>query len=209
MRLFRSFTLTLAGLTVAAATYGQGAPGAKPKRPDNRSASYYNYAMGHLYADLAQAYGNRAEYLNKAIEFFKTALKEDPTATFLAEEMSDLYIQAGRLREAVTDAEAMIKANPGDLTSRRILGRIFSRLVGDPQTRGLNEEMLKRATEQYVKITELDAEDAESWMMLGRLHKIAQNSVDAKQAYEKALALDPENVDALSGLALVLADVPN
>ena len=207
MRLFRSFTLTLAGLTVAAATYGQGAPGAKPKRPDNRSASYYNYAMGHLYADLAQTYGNRAEYLNKAIEFFQTALKEDPTATFLAEEMSDLYIQAGRLREAVTDAEATIKANPGDLTSRRILGRIFSRLVGDPQTRGLNEEMLKRATEQYVKITELDPEDAESWMMLGRLHKIAQNSVDSKQAYEKALALDPENVDALSGLALVLADV--
>ncbi len=207
MRLFRSFTLTLAGLTVAATSFGQGAPGAKPKRPDNRSASYYNYAMGHLYADLAQTYGNRAEYLNKAIEFFKTALKEDPSATFLAEEMSDLYIQAGRLREAVTEAEAIIKANPSDLTSRRILGRIFSRLVGDPQTRGLNEEMLKRATEQYVKITELDPADADSWMMLGRLHKIAQNSVDSKQAYEKALALDPENVDALSGLALVLADV--
>lgn len=163
--------------------------------------------MGHLYADLAQTYGNRAEYLNKAIEFFKAAMKEDPSASFLAEEMSDLYIQAGRLREAVTEAEASIKTNPADLTSRRILGRIFSRLVGDPQTRGLNEEMLKRATEQYVKITELDPEDVESWMMLGRLYKIAQNSVDAKLAYEKALKLDPENVDALSGLALVLADV--
>jgi tetratricopeptide (TPR) repeat protein len=207
MRLLRSFMWTLAGLSVAVAAYGQAAPAGKPRRPENRSLSYYNYAMGHLYADLAQTYGNRAEYLNKAIEFFKAAMKEDPSASFLAEEMSDLYIQAGRLREAVTEAEASIKTNPADLTSRRILGRIFSRLVGDPQTRGLNEEMLKRATEQYVKITELDAEDIESWMMLGRLYKIAQNSVDAKLAYEKALKLDPENVDALSGLALVLADV--
>ena len=207
MRLIQRYFMTLAGLSVAVSAYGQGVPGAGPRRIENRGGSYYNYAMGHLYADLAQTYGNRAEYLNKAIEFFKAAMKEDPSAAFLAEEMSDLYIQAGRLREAVSESESAIKANPNDLTARRILGRIFSRLVGDPQTRGLNEEMLKRATEQYGKITELDAEDAESWMMLGRLHKIAQNSVDAKIAYEKALALDPENVDALSGLALVLADV--
>jgi tetratricopeptide (TPR) repeat protein len=207
MRLFQRCFMTLAGLSVAVSAYGQAAPGGGPRRLNDRGGSYYNYAMGHLYADLAQTYGNRAEYLNKAIDFFKAAMKEDPSATFLAEEMSDLYIQAGRLREAVTESEAAIKANPNDLTSRRILGRIFSRLVGDPQTRGLNEEMLKRATEQYTKITELDAADGDSWMMLGRLHKIAQNSVDAKIAYEKALALDPENVDALSGLALVLADV--
>jgi tetratricopeptide (TPR) repeat protein len=207
MRLLQRYFMTLAGLSVAVSAYGQAGPGAGPRRTENRGGSYYNYAMGHLYADLAQTYGNRAEYLNKAIEFFKAAMKDDPSASFVAEEMSDLYIQAGRLREAVSESEAAIKANPNDLTARRILGRIFSRLVGDPQTRGLNEEMLKRATEQYRKITELDASDAESWMMLGRLHKIAQNSVDAKIAYEKALALDAENVDALSGLALVLADV--
>lgn len=207
MRLFHRCIMTLAGLSVAVTAYGQAAPGGGPRRGEDRGGSYYNYAMGHLYADLAQTYGNRAEYLNKAIDFFKAAMKDDPSATFLAEEMSDLYIQAGRLREAVTESEAAIKANPNDLTARRILGRIFSRLVGDPQTRGLNEEMLKKATEQYTKITELDASDAESWMMLGRLHKIGQNSVDAKNAYEKALGLDPENVDALSGLALVLADV--
>lgn len=207
MRLLQYCFMTLAGITVAVSAYGQAAPGGGPRRAESLGGSYYNYAMGHLYADLAQTYGNRAEYLNKAIDFFKAAMKDDPSASFLAEEMSDLYIQAGRLREAVSESEAAIKANPSDLTARRILGRIFSRLVGDPQTRGLNEEMLKRATEQYTKITELDAGDADSWMMLGRLHKIGQNSVDAKIAYEKALALDPENVDALSGLALVLADV--
>jgi tetratricopeptide (TPR) repeat protein len=45
--------------------------------------------------------------------------------------------------------------------------------------------------------------------MLGRLHKVAQSSVDAQNAYKKALSIDPENEDALTGLAMVYADLGN
>ncbi len=173
----------------------------------DKSAAYFNYAMGHLYADLGATYNNRAEYLNKAIDFYKLAMKDDPAAGFLGEELSDLYIQTGRLRDAVRESEDVLKANPNDLTARRILGRISARLIGDPQQRGMNQKMLEQATEHYKKITEIEPTDTDAWLMLGRLYKMAQNSVESKKAYEVVLKADAENVDALSGLAMVLADV--
>jgi len=176
------------------------------KAPD-RASAYFNFSMGHLYAELASAYGNRGDYLTKAIEFYRQAIKADPAASFLSEELSDLYIQAGKLRDAVTESEEALKRNPDDLTARRILGRIYSRLIGDPQQRSINEEMLKRAIEQYQKIGEKEPGDVETWLMLGRLHKMGQNSVDAEKAYNKALSLDGGNEDALTGLALVYSDL--
>ncbi|MFN0103473.1 MAG: tetratricopeptide repeat protein [Bryobacteraceae bacterium] len=186
---------------------GQPADAARKSLLSDKSGAYFNYAMGHLYADLGATYNNRAEYLNKAIDFYKKAMKEDPAAGFLGEELSDLYIQTGRLREAVQEAEGVLKTNPNDLTARRVLGRIFARMIGDPQQKGMNQKMLEQATEQYKKITELEPTDTDAWLMLGRLYKMAQKSVESKQAYEEVLKADADNIDALSGLAMVMADV--
>ncbi len=187
--------------------HAQPASPAAKKVLSDKSAAYFNYAMGHLYADLGATYNNRAEYLNKAIDFYKLAMKEDPSAGFLGEELSDLYIQTGRLREAVKESEDVLKANPNDLTARRILGRISARLIGDPQQRGMNQKMLEQATEHYKKITEIEPSDTDAWLMLGRLYKMSQNSVESKKAYEEVLKADADNIDALSGLAMVMADV--
>jgi len=173
----------------------------------DRSRSYYHYALGHIYAELASQYNNRGEYLNQAIDNFRQALQADPGATIITEELSDLYIQAGRLNEAVVDSEAALRQNPKDLNSRRILGRIYMRLIGDTQQGRVNEKMLRNAIEQYQKITEADAADLDSWLILGRLQKVAQNSVESEAAFKKALEIDPENEDALTGLAMVYADL--
>jgi tetratricopeptide (TPR) repeat protein len=177
------------------------------QQPADRSDSYYHYALGHLYSELASAYGNRGEYLNQAIDHLRQAMKADPQARFLADELSDLYIQSGRLKEGVMEAEAALRQDPKDLNARRLLGRIYTRLVGDSQAGRINEEMLKRAIEQYTRVTEADPADTEAWLTLGRLHKVAQSSVEAEKAFQKALALDAENEDALTGLALVYTDL--
>jgi len=69
-------------------------------------------------------------------------------------------------------------------------------MIGDSQANRIDENMVKKAIEQYQKITEGDPKDIESWLMLGRLQKIAQNSNDAMNAYKKALEIDPDNEDA-------------
>lgn len=172
----------------------------------DRAAAYYHYSLGHMFADLASQNGS-AEYIKKAIENYKLAIKEDPQTPMLSEELSELYIQTGRLREAQSDAEEALKANPNDINAHRMLGRIYTRQIGDSQEHRIDEGMLKKSVEEYKKITELDPKDTDSWLMLGRLEKVSQNSVEAQNAYKKALEIDPDNEDALTGLAMVYADL--
>ena len=192
-------------LPLACLAYGQTAPA--PAQPVDKAAAYYNFSMGHLYAELAGVYGNRSEYVVKAIDFYKQALKLDPGASFLFEELTDLYIQSGRLKDAVSEAEDILKREPNNLDARRILGRIYTRMIGDSQAGKINEEMLRAATEQYEKITAKDPKDVDSWLTLGRLYRTSHNSVDAEKAYSQVLKIDPSNEDALTGLAIVYSDV--
>ncbi len=189
-------------LVIGATAFGQ----APVEKKADKASAYYHYALAHMYAELAGAYGNRNDYLNKAIDNYKEAIKADPTAATVTEELAELYIQSGRLLEAQKDAEEALRQNPNDISARRLLARVYTTRIGDRQQQRIDEDMLKKAIEQYQKITEVDPKDTESLVMLGRLYKISQNSVDSEKAYKKALDVDPENEDALTGLAMVYAD---
>jgi tetratricopeptide (TPR) repeat protein len=175
----------------------------------DKSAAYYHYSLAHLYSELAGATQNRSDYVTKAVENYRLAMKEDPGVAFLSDELSDLYIQSGRLRDGVLEAEDALKQNPNDVNARRILGRIYTRMIGDSQQGRVDENMLKKAIEQYQKIAELSPKDTDTWLMLGRLQKIASNSVESEKAYKKVLEQEPENEDALTGLAMVYVDLGN
>ena len=104
--------------------------------PDDKSGAYYHFAMGRLYALLAGAEGSK-EDIAKAIENYQEALKLDPSASIIFEELTDLYIQTGRLQDAVTQAEDLLKKDPENLDARRMLGRIYTRMIGgNPQEIG-------------------------------------------------------------------------
>lgn len=199
-------TTCLAGVVAGGLGFAQQSKAGPAANADNRAAAYYNYAMGHLYAELASTYGGRSEYVDKAIEFYKQALRTDPGASFLSEELTDLYLQAGRMRDAVSDAQEMLRQNPDNLDAHRMLGRIYARLIGDPQQNKVREDMLKNSIEQYKAVTAKEPKDVDSWLMLGRLYKFSQNSIEAEKAYKAALAADPNNEYALSGLASVYQD---
>lgn len=173
----------------------------------DKGDAYYHYSLGHLYSELSGAYGSRGDYFDKAVENYWAAMKDDPSAGFIAEELSDFYVQSGRLRDGVTEAEDVLKANPDNLNARRVLARIYMRLIGDSRQNQIDEGMVKKAIEQFDKITQKDPRDLDSWLMLGRLYKVSQDSNSAMAAYKKAIAIDPGNQDALTGLALVYADL--
>ena len=204
----RLATLCFLALAVSAApaiVQGRQAPAAK--QTVDKAAAYYHYSLGHVYAELAGAYGSRSEFLDKAIDNYRKAMKADPGAGFLADELADLYIQAGRMREAVLDAKAALKDNPDDLDARRILGRIYTRLIGDTRQHRVNEDMADKAIAQYEKIVAKVPNNKSLWLLLGRLYKLRQDSVKAENAYKKVLKLDPGNEDALLGLATVYSDL--
>jgi tetratricopeptide (TPR) repeat protein len=178
------------------------APSSKPA--DGKADAYYHFAMGRVYAELAQAYGNRPEYLNKSLQHYQEALKLDPSASQVFEELTDLYIQTNRLHDAVTQAEDILKQDPNNIDARRMLGRVYMRMISTADNR-INEEYLKKAIEQLQKVTEQAPKDADSWVLLGRLYGASNNSVESEKAYNKAIEADPENEDALTGLATLYA----
>jgi len=198
--------LLAAGL--AGVSPAQTRANANPPAPaSDKAGAYYNFAMGRLYAELAGSEGGRNDYVTKAIQHYLDALKQDPSAGMILEELTDLYIQSGRLRDAVTQAEDLLAQNPDNLGARRMLGRIYTRMIGDAQQGRINQEMLRRATEQYQKITEKDPKDVESWVTLGRLYRVANNSTDSEKAYNAALKVEPDNEDALTGLAILYSEL--
>jgi len=203
----KALLITAIGSVIGSSALWAQAPqaGAAPKV--DKASAYYHYALAHMYAEQASMLGNRGDFVNKAIENYKDAIKADPTAAMLSEELSDLYVQSGRLREAQTDAEEVLKQNPNDLNAHRLLARIFTRLVGDGRSGKVDENMLRRAIEQYQKITVLAPKDIPAWLMLARLQKAADNSVDSQKSYQKVLDIEPDNEDALTGLALVYSDL--
>jgi len=198
MRLLNAIFLIL--LLGVGACWGQGNASASSA---DRASAYYHYSLGHMYAELAGNTTNRNDYVNLAIENYKAALKADPSSPLLAEELSDLYSQSGRMRDGQTDAEQAIKTNPNDIAAHRILARIYVRQI-DAQRGRVNETMVRQATQEYQKITELAPNDADSWVWLGRLQSASQNMDDAERAFKKALDIEPDNEDGLTGLATVL-----
>lgn len=52
----------------------------------DRAAAYYHYTLAHMYAGMAAASGGRnQEYVRKAIENHKAAVKADPQTPMLSE----------------------------------------------------------------------------------------------------------------------------
>jgi tetratricopeptide (TPR) repeat protein len=186
----------------------------KPAAPadKNLSGAYYHFAMGRLYAEMAGSSANQNQNIVKAIQHYQEALKLDPKSGMILEELTDIYMQTGRMQDAVSQAEDLLKQDPDNLEARKTLARIYTRLIANPQdsasstNKAQSDRMVRQAIEQYQKITEKDPKDADSWVMLGKLDRVANDAPAAEKAFNSALAVDPDNEDALTGLALLYSD---
>jgi tetratricopeptide (TPR) repeat protein len=157
--------------------------------------------MGRLYAGMAASEGNKNDYINKAIQHYREALRLAPNVDIIFEELTDLYIQTNRLADAVTQAEDILKQSPDNLEARRMLGRIYARMIGEGQPGRIDERNVRRATEQFEAVVQKEPKDADSWVMLGRLYRASNKSPEAEKAFNKALEAEPDNEEALAGLA--------
>src|SRR5579863_8649864 len=90
-----SFGVACVSFVTPAFSQAPGNP-APANQPNDRAAAYYDFAMAHLYGELAGAYGNRGEYVNKAIDMYQAAMKADPSSTYIVEELTEFYVQTGQ-----------------------------------------------------------------------------------------------------------------
>jgi tetratricopeptide (TPR) repeat protein len=183
----------------SAGTSTPGSPAAKGKVPD-RAAAYYHFALAHMYEEQVASYG-RSELANKAIEEYRAAIDADPTSAYLTSGLAELYAKTGRIRDAVVEAQDIIKKNPNNLEARRLLGRIYLRSLGDMQAGNGSESVLKLAIEQYEQIIRLQPDSMDDHLLLGRLYRLNNDLQKAEGEFKTAVRLQPDSEEAVTTLA--------
>jgi len=192
----------------------------KAKTPD-RAAAYYHFALAHMYEEQVATYG-RSELANKAIDEYRAAIDADPTSAYLTSGLAELYAKTGRIRDAVVEAQDIIKKNPNNLEARRLLGRIYLRSLGDMQAGSGSENVLKLAIDQYEQIVRLQPDSTDDHLLLGRLYRLNNDLQKAEAEFKTAVKLQPDSEEAVTTLAYlynelgdtaratqVLSSVPN
>jgi tetratricopeptide (TPR) repeat protein len=181
-------------------------PKTTPSAKDSpRAEAYYNFTIGHIYEQQYEATSN-AEYATKAIEAYKKAYALDPKSPVIGERLAEMYWKAQRTRDAVNEAREILKRDPDNLQSRRLLGRIYLRSLGDVSAGNGQPETVSRAIEQFSEINRLDPSDTESALWLARLYRLKNEHDKAEEVLRNILKTDPENEAAVEQLTQLLMD---
>src|SRR2546423_4553648 len=121
----------------AAGTPGQEHAATAPASgaPSARAEAYFDYTMGHIFE---QQYENtsKADFATRALDFYKKAYALDPRSPVIGERLAEMYWKAQRIREAINEAQEILKRDPNDVTTRRLLARIYLRSLGDLNAHG-------------------------------------------------------------------------
>src|SRR4030081_867780 len=200
----------------AAAAFAQTTPvaptGAKPAQSSphklDRGAAYYHYAVAHMYEEQVTVYG-RSELANKAMEEYRLAIEADPSSEFLTSALAELYVKTGRIRDAVLEAQDIIKRDPNNLEAHKLLGRIYLRSLGDLPGGGSNngtDNVLKLAIEQYEQIVKIEPNNVDDHLLLGRLYRLNNDLQKAESELKTAVKLDPSSEEAVTTLSILYTD---
>jgi tetratricopeptide (TPR) repeat protein len=176
------------------------APQAGETKPPDHAASYYHYGMAHMYEEMMAMYG-RPEYANKAIEEYRKAIDADPSSEYLNAGLAELYSRTGRIRDAVMEAQEIIQRDPNNLEAHKLLGRIYLRSLGDPQSGTQSREVLKLAMEQYEALVRIEPKNADNHLLLGGLYILDKDLQKAEGEFKTALEDDPGSEEAVTQLA--------
>jgi len=171
----------------------------------DKASAYYHYALAHMYEEQVAVYG-RSDLANKAIEEYRQAIEADPTSEFLTAALAELYAKTGRIRDAVMEAQDILKRDPNNLEAHKLLGRIYLRSLGDIQSGNGSQNVLKLAIEQYEQIIKIEPDSIDNHLLLGRLYKVNNGLQKAESEFKTALKLQPDSEEAVTTLALLYTE---
>src|SRR5256885_1533903 len=224
-RYFMRHLLVLAVLLSACLAFGQQAsPKPANSKPENsqpqsavtptasdkdstphkidKAAAYYHFTMAHMYEEEMAVYG-RSDLMTKAIQEYRLAIEADPTSQYLSSGLAEIYARTGRIRDAVSEAQAILQRDPNNLEAHRLLGHIYLRSLGDMQGGSGSDSVLKLAIQQYEEIVKLDPSSVDDHIMLGRLYHADSQIKKAEEEAKTAVRLAPDSEEAVTSLAML------
>ncbi len=194
--------LGVAGLAQQAPAASDSKPVSQPSsRKVDKAAAYYHYTLAHMYEEQVAMYA-RSDLANKAIEEYRLAIEADPTSEYLTSALAELYAKTGRIRDAVVEAQDILKRDPNNLEAHKLLGRIYLRSLGDMQEGSGSQNVLKLAIEQYEQIVKIEPDSVEDHLLLGRLY-LNNDLQKAEAEFKTAVKLEPDSEEAVTNLALL------
>jgi tetratricopeptide (TPR) repeat protein len=217
---FRPLLILVSLMGVCAAQQAPASPDSKAAEPNSTSAAkpaqaaprkvdkaaaYYHYTLAHMYEEQVAMYG-RSELANKAIDEYRQAIDADPTSEYLTAALAELYAKTGRIRDAVMEAQDILKRDPNNLEAHKLLGRIYLRSLGDIQSGNGSQNVLKLAIEQYEQIIKIEPDSVDDHLLLGRLYKVNNDLQKAESEFKTALKLQPDSEEAVTTLSLLYTE---
>jgi tetratricopeptide (TPR) repeat protein len=122
-------------------------------------------------------------------------LHGDPGNPLRHDAVAQLYLDEGKLDDAIAEFRQSIRLNPESATTRYNLGYALS-------ARGRRDEAMTELNEAL----RLDPEYAQAHNNLGALLEVSGRLDEAQAHFEKAVALRPDNVEAQVNLAQLLSN---
>src|SRR6266404_8450412 len=171
----------------------------------SRADAYFNYTMGHI-AEQQYEQTSRSEYATQAIEYYKKAYALDPKSPVIGERLAEMYWKAQRVHDAELEAQALLKRNPEDAQTRRLLAHIYLRSLGNAGEATGQSATVNRAVEQFKEVVRLDPSDTESALWLARLYRLQNQHDKAEEVLRGLLKTDSENEAGVEQLTQLLLD---
>ncbi|HTX16287.1 MAG TPA: tetratricopeptide repeat protein [Candidatus Baltobacteraceae bacterium] len=194
-----------AGPQQPAAQAAPSSPAAPSPGDSPRAQAYYYFTVGHL--DELQYEATASEDMaEQSIEAYKKALAIDPDSVVTKERLAEIYAASRHIRDAVIEAQEVLKADPNNVDAHRLLARIYVRTLGDMGAGEVQQENIEKAVNEFQAILKIDPTDTYSALWLARLYRFENRHDEAEQVLRGLIQREPDNGPALEQLSQLLID---
>jgi len=201
-----SLGVLLAAMPAVSAGAAQDpAPAATNPADSAREDAYYYFALGHLQEQQYEV-SSSADLAEQSIASYKKALELDPGQPVVQERLAEIYAKSRHIRDAVIQAQEVLKADPNNIDAHRLLARIYVRTLGDISAGAVQQENLDKAVEQFQAILKIDPRDSYSALWLARLYRFENRHEEAEKVLRGVVKQEPDNEPALEQLSQLLID---
>jgi tetratricopeptide (TPR) repeat protein len=177
-----------------------------PKPGDSpRADAYYYFTTGHL-QELEYEITTSEDMAEQSIASYKKALELDPGSVVTKERLAEIYAASRHTREAVIEAQEVLKADPNNVDAHRLLARIYVRTLGDMGAGEAQQENIDKAVAEFQAILKIDPTDTYSALWLARLYRFENRHTEAEQVLRGLIQREPDNGPALEQLSQLLID---